>query len=149
MPFDPLVINLPAVLDGNISLPNVIDPLTEQPTRIIQTTQAWAIQVSWDIKGFASPGLGGDWHVKAYLEARDGGSDPGQVGLTQNVALSAAPPPAPPNTQRNYSATVHVAAGAVRAGLFTLTVAVTYSNSGVTLPMAAFSDGPILQFIVP
>lgn len=147
MPFDPLVVNNPAILDGNVQVPNVLDPNTQQPVRIIPTTDSWSISASWDILGLIAPFLAGDWNVSAYLEALDGGTDPGQVGTPPNMTIVVPLSSVPLASPRNYSATINVPAGQVRTGLFNLTVAITYTIGGTPEPMAGFNTGPILQFI--
>jgi len=139
MPFDPLVHNIPTLLDGSINVPLVVDPATEQPVRIIPTTDAWSIKLSWNLSGLFASVLAGDWHVTAYLEALDGGTDPGQVGPSMVVPLTIA---------TAYSTTINVPPG-VRAGVFKLTTAITYKIGATPFPMAAFSEGTILQFFVP
>lgn len=139
MPFDTLFPNNPAALAGTITAPAVLDPATQQPVRIIPTTDPWSIQLSWQLSGAFASVLAGDWYVRAYLEALDGGADPGQVGPTMIVPLTVA---------TTYSTTINVPPG-VRAGMFKLTVAITYQIGATPFPMAGFDVGPILQFFVP
>lgn len=131
------------MLDGSISL-SVINPDPGAPNTIIETDNTWTINVDWHLTGFVAPAVGGDWKVTAYLEAFDGGSSPGAIG-SKVVALSTALP----SLNRHYQASIAVAAGAVRAGLFKLNVAITYSNLGVPLEMAGYIEGQLLQFFDP
>ena len=127
---------------GTIAVEDPADPGT--PTTIIETDDAWDVKVDWSIKGLIAGALGGDWKVEAFLASVDGGTSPGSIGVA-NVPLNSAPP----TSARNYTATINVPAGKVSAGLYRLTVAITYSNLGVPQEMAAFSDGPVMQFYVP
>ncbi len=149
MPIEPLVPGSPAVLSASILSLSVLDPDVGTPNTIIETTDPWAIQVSWDIAGLIAGALGGEWTVRAFLETLEGGPFSGQVGPTEFIPLISQPPTSP----RHYSATIHVPAGTPPAGLYKLTVAITYDVvfGGVHFPqeMAGFVDGPMLQFYVP
>ena len=132
----------PAHLTGQMSV-TVLDPSDPgTPTNIIETDDAFAIRVNWTITGLAAPFLGGQWHVNAYLDDADG------VAPSSGLLGGAVVPVGPSNGQqtRNYATTIKVAAGKVKAGLYDLTVAITYDNFGPPLSIAAFSEGPILQF---
>ena len=131
----------PAHLSGHMNV-TVLDPSDPgTPTNIIETDDAFAIRVDWSITGLAAPFLGGQWHVKAYIDDRDG------VALSSGLLGSATVAVGPSNGQstRNYATTLKVAAGAVKPGLYDLTVAITYDNFGPPMSIAAFSEGPILQ----
>ena len=131
----------PAHLSGQVSLV-VLDPSDPgTPVNIVETDDAFAIRVDWSITGLAAPFLGGTWHVTAYIDDRDGvAPSSGPLG-TKNVPVGPVVLPLP----RKYSTTINVAAGAVKAGLYDLTVAITYDN-GPKLSIAAFCEGPILEF---
>ncbi len=132
----------PAHLAGqmNVTVLDPDDPGT--PTNIIETDDAFAIQVDWTITGLAAPFLGGQWHVNAYLDDADGVAPSSGLlgGVTVAVGGSGG------SSTRSYSTIINVPAGAVQAGLYDLTVAITYDNFGPPLSIAAFSEGPILQF---
>ena len=132
----------PALLSGTVSL-TVHDPSDPgTPVNIIETDDAFDIRVDWSISGLAAPFIGGEWHVNAYLDDRDG------VALSSGLLKGAIVLVGPSNGQsvRNYNTTLSVAAGAVQPGLYDLTVAITYDNFGPPLSIAAFCEGPILQF---
>lgn len=149
MPFEPLVPGNPGVLSGNIVSLSVLDPDVGTPNTIIETTDPWSVQVSWNIAGLIAGSLGGEWTVRAFLETLEGGPFSGQVGATQVIPLISQAPTSP----RNYSTTIHVPAGTPPAGLYKLNVAITYDVAfgGLHFPqeMAGFIEGPLLQFYVP
>jgi hypothetical protein len=131
-----------AHLSGQMSV-TVLDPNDPgTPTNIIETDDAFAIRVDWTITGLAAPFLGGQWRVNAYLHDRDGVAP--STGLLSNATVAVGPSNG--LQTRNYSTTLNVAAGRVKAGLYDLTVAITYDNFGPPMSIAAFSEGPILQF---
>lgn len=144
MPFEPLIVGNPALLSGSVSflVLKTAEPLA--PTTIIETDDAWEVDINWTITGLVAPALGGDWNVRVFLESMDGLNPTGQVGFA-NVPLASVPP----STNRKYSANISIAAGTVNAGLYKLTAAITYSNLGVPLDMAGFHEGPLMQFIDP
>ena len=124
---------------------HVHDPAGIQPpSTIIQTDDPWNIVVEWSIDDAIAPFLGGDWHVRVFVESIGPGFE-GQVGPTVDVPL-ASHPPGPP---RNYSATVNVAAGFLAAGSYKIVALLNYDMLAVPLEMAAFHEGPIVQIYVP
>jgi hypothetical protein len=122
----------------------VQDPEGIQPATIIQTEDAWLIHVEWEISGPAAPFVGGNWHVAAYLESIGGDGFEGQVGDTVDVPLSDADP-AP---ARSYTADINVLGDTVPAGAYKLVTLINYTHLDVPCEMAAFTEGPILQFYV-
>jgi hypothetical protein len=131
----------PAHLNGTMSV-QVLDPSDPgTPTNIIETDDAWKIQVDWQVDGLSAPYLGGTWHVRAYLDDADG------VAPSSGLVASADKPVGPffPPLPRTYSVTMTIPAGNVQAGLYQLVVALTYDN-GAKLSMAAFVESGILQF---
>ncbi|GIK40001.1 MAG: hypothetical protein KJ077_19500 [Anaerolineae bacterium] len=119
----------------------VLDPAGVQPSTIIQTEDAWRIRVNWQISGAAAPMLAGDWTVRAFLESIGPGFE-GQVGPTRVVPLN---PPAPALV-RNYTTDIDVPGNTVAAGTYKLVTLINYAHLGVPGEMAAFVEGPVLQF---
>ena len=132
----------PTHLIGVIGL-QVLDP-DLNPNRVLQTNLDWNIQVDWNISGMIAGGLGGEWEVRAYVESIGTGFE-GQVGPAMIVPLSSAPATA----SRSYTTTITVPAGTPPAGAYKLAVLVNYSNGGLPQQMAAFAEGPVLQFYNP
>ncbi len=132
------------LLTGTISTlvedPSGISP----PSSIIQTDDAWQVVVSWNISGIAAMFLGGNWTVRVFVESIGPGPEV-QVGTTQVVPLSAAPPA----TSRSYNTTMPVGAGVLPEGSYKLVTLLNYENAGVSGEMAAFVESPIVQIIPP
>lgn len=133
----------PLVLNGTLSAA-LHDP-GQAPATIVKTTDAFHVHAVWSIDGPAAGVMGGDWHLSAYLESIGLGFE-GQIGATVNVPLAGTPPVPLP---RNYHADINVAAGAVPAGAYKLVTVLLYTNGGFPNEIAAFSEGPIVQFYDP
>jgi len=132
----------PRHMTGVIGL-QVLDP-DQNPNRVLQTNLDWFIRVDWNISGLIAGGLGGEWEVRAFAESIGPGFE-GQVGPTVIVPLSAAPA----TNSRSYTTTIRVPAGTPPAGAYKLTVLVNYRNGGLPQQMAAFAEGPVVQFYNP
>jgi hypothetical protein len=132
----------PAHLSGKVSS-FVIDPEDPNtPQTIIETDDHWEIQVDWSITGLIAPYIGGTWHVRAFLDDLDGGPFEGKVASADLALSTTGALPLP----RKYSTRLKVAAGKVPAGVYRLMTVINYDNTGKRLEMAAFSEGPILEF---
>ena len=127
---------------------------TDEPT-IISTSQTWMIHVRWETRGPLNILLTGNWHLHAYLESMGPGPD---VDVT-DIADPDAPHVialAPAAGVSFYSADIAVPANVVglpagtamlQTGLYKLAVALTYIGpTGVPGPIAAYEEGPVLQF---
>jgi hypothetical protein len=130
----------------------VVDPFDPAtPNNVIETADPWQINVDWEISGPTAGLMGGTWFVTAYLDDRDGEATfSGRVADTIEVKVNTAPSAPLP---RKYSTVISVPAGKVTPGLYDLTVAILYENTGapgtdkgIKHPVAGFSDGPILEF---
>jgi hypothetical protein len=118
------------------------DPAT--PNNVIELNDPWQINVNWEVHGPNASLLGGDWFVTAYLDARDGvATSSGPVAPTFPLAVSSTPAVPLP---RNYNHVINIPAGQITEGLYELTVAILYENTGFKFSVAGFSDGPTLQF---
>ncbi len=126
----------------NILVVDPTDPAT--PNNVIEMNDPWQINVHWEVNGPNAPLMGGDWFVTAYLDDRDGvATGSGPVGPTISIPVSSALAfPLP----RNYNTVINVPAGQITEGLYELTVAILYENTGLKFSVAGFSDGPTLQF---
>ncbi len=124
---------------------------------IIRTDQPWEVALSWAVTGLVVPAMAGDFHVTVYLEALGPGRDldlpnvPGPdeevIHFTDGVLV---------NLTRTFNHTISFAAGIpflppnVRQRSYKLIVAATYTETdGTPGPMAAFTEGPIVQFYRP
>ena len=138
-------------VSGSMSI-MVVDPLDPAtPQNVIETADPWQINVHWEIDGPTAHLLGGTWFVTAYLDDRDGEATfSGRVADTLEVKVNSAPSSPLP---RKYDAVISVPAFKVSEGLYELTVAILYENTGlpgtdkgIKHSVAGFSDGPTLEF---
>ena len=121
------------------------------PSTIIRTDQSWAVNVSWTTTGLATGMICGDWHLHVYLESIGPGPD---LDLTDAIAPGHIIPLTPGLSPVNYFVHVDILANTVPAPLagsvYKLAVTLTYFDaSGAPGPMAAFEEGPMLQFYNP
>ena len=121
------------------------------PPSIIRTDQSWAVNVSWTTTGLATSMICGDWHLHVYLESIGPGPD---LDLTDAVNPGHVIPLTPGISPVSYFVHFDVLAGRVQAppagSLYKLAVTLTYFDaSGAPGPMAAFEEGPLLQFYNP
>jgi hypothetical protein len=138
MPVQP---DMAPALSGTINA--VVQSPPPNPTTIITVNTPWNIQLTWSITGFLAPVAAGDWTVRAFLESMGPGFE-GQVVGPVVVPLAEAPP----GPVRNYARNLTVPANPlVTANAYKLVLTVTHTNGGVATQMAAFVEGPILQFI--
>lgn len=139
MPFEP---QLPVAIEGDIQALVVLDPAFT-PSTIVRRDTNCHIQTKWHIKGLLALGLGGAWTVRAFLESMGPGAE--MVAGTQAVLMSAGTIVLP--DKKEFTSTIQVNAGSVPAGVYKLVVAITYTEPGGTPgPLAAYQEGPIVQF---
>ena len=139
MPFQPMAA---PTLSGNVD-PLVVTSTGPDPTMILSVNTTWYIRVNWYITGYIAAALGGDWRVQAFLESMGPGFE-GPVAGPVNLSLAVAAPA----TTRNYVLTLTVPANPlIVAGAYKLVLTILHVNGGVSTQMAAFVEGPILQFI--
>jgi hypothetical protein len=123
---------------------------TDEPT-IISTSQTWRIHVRWETRGPLNALLTGNWHIHAYLESIGPGAEISVVDPADHVI-----PLVPAPGVSFYAADLDVPANVVglpagvamdTTGLYKLVVALTYIGpTGVNGPIAAYEEGPVLQF---
>ena len=131
----------------------VVDPLDPAtPNNVIETADPWQINVHWEITGPTAGLMGGTWFVNAYLDDRDGEATFSGRLLPAPIELKVNSQPSSP-LPRKYDTVISVPAGKVTPGLYDLTVAILYENTGapgtdkgIKHSVAGFSDGPILEF---
>ncbi|MBL8166691.1 MAG: hypothetical protein JNJ50_00965 [Acidobacteria bacterium] len=121
---------------------------------IIRIDQPWEVTVKWDVNGLVVPAMAGDFHLTVYLEALGPGADqdlPNVPGPDEEVISFTSGTLS--GLTRSFEHTFAFAAGTpalptnVRQRLYKMIVAVTYTETdGTPGPMAAFSEGPIVQF---
>jgi hypothetical protein len=128
------------------------------PSTIIRTDQEWHIHLSWETTGVGTGSIGGSWHVHAYLESLGPGNDVSIIDPADHV-IPLTPGSSPVRYPASGEIILNVPPNVVNlptgtsmdtTGLYKLVVALTYIDlTGVPGPMAAFEEGPILQFFNP
>jgi hypothetical protein len=121
------------------------------PESIIRTSQSWAVNVSWTTTGFVTGMIAGEWHLHLYLESIGPGAD---LDLIDATGADHVIPLTPGVSPVHYAVKIDVPAGTVAAPLagsvYKLVATLTYFDAtGAPGPMAAFEEGPILQFYNP
>jgi hypothetical protein len=121
------------------------------PETIIRTSQSWAVTVSWTTTGLATGMIAGDWHLHLFLESIGPGPDLDLIDADSAehiIPLTPGPSPVHYSVRVDVPATAVVAPGQGR--LYKLAASLTYFEpGGAAGPMAAFEEGPILQFYDP
>ncbi|HEX7975909.1 MAG TPA: hypothetical protein VF498_15985 [Anaerolineales bacterium] len=142
----------PAFLTGNMST-SVIDP-DGTPNRVLEITLPFTVVVDWTLSGTSASTIGGTWDVKVILDSIV--LDPPAPEVSKQVAadlghsLAAVQAGSTP-TNRIFKATLPIPAGVVpHTGVYKLITLIDYkdvaNNPG---QMAAFSEGPMLDFYNP
>lgn len=156
MPFET---PLPGFLNGKINYAIVHEhkppgePWPPHPSTIIQAGDPWAISVSWEMKG-PHPALwhmvSGHWHVQANLESIGPGPE---LALSDFADPNCQNQPLPNSTGVYYChfdvpGTVLDDSVVPDGGLaMKLVMLITYVDPlGHQGPIAAYEEGPILQF---
>lgn len=121
---------------------------------IVRIDQPWQVKVDWKVTGLVVPAMAGNFHITIYLEALGPGLDedlPNVIGPDEVVVPFISGALA--GLTRSFSRTINFGAGTpalpanVRQQLYKMVVAVTYTETNSSPgPMAAFSEGPIVQF---
>ncbi len=132
----------PTVLWGNIGS-TVTDPDDpDTPQNIIEDDDDFHVIVHWAVQGPMAPFLAGDFSVKVYQEAvAEGNAMKGQIGPTMIVPVS----DQPPSNDREYQRDFDITAGTLLPGVYRLTTILTYTNAGIPMELAGFSEGPLIQ----
>lgn len=139
MPFETALVGLTGTITHHILDPAGIDP----PSTIIQTDDAWDVEVDWGINGVPAFFLGGEWHVRVFAESV--GPGPEQELGHDHVPVAAAPPA----LNRAYNMTIHVPAGTLPEGTYKLVTVINYTNGGIPGEMAGFDDQTVVQVYEP
>lgn len=111
------------------------------PNNILDVLQGGSVQVDWS---FSGPGTGllnlAEFTVQLF-------ADP--VGPAPNLQVGAVTVPgtinAFPPAATSYTAAIAIPPGVLAVGAYRLTTLITSDEGGVSLPIAGFVDGPIIQ----
>jgi hypothetical protein len=138
MAFEP---NVAPFITGDMNALQVFDSHLN-PASIIRTVDPWRIRLSWDTSGLFIPLVnpGATWTINAYLESLGPGPE-----YTVASAIEAFGPPA---NAHNYTKELNIAGGSVPAGVYRLVCVLTLTSGGMPMPIAAFREGPVLNFFV-
>ncbi len=114
-----------------------------QPLNIVRLSDAWHVHVQWNIKGSIVPLINGTWHVKVYVESI--GPGPEMEVASMDVPVNAEPLA---GLARSYNRRIVIPANLPNLieGLYRVTTVITIENGGARGMIAAFDEGPILQF---
>jgi hypothetical protein len=147
----------PAVFSGTINATvhehtGAGDP-PSPPITIIRSNNPWAVNVNWQTSGIANGMITGDWHLHVYLESIGPGDDLDLIDPAPGDHIK----PLVPGVLSNYFVHFDVrsmqdlgVAIPLAGRLYKLVVSLTYLEpTGSPGPMAAFVEGPTLQFYNP
>ena len=114
-----------------------------QPLNIVRLTDAWHVHVQWNINGSIVPLIAGTWHIKVFVESIGPGAEMEVASL--DVPVTAEPLV---GLARSYDRRIVVPANlaGLTEGLYRITTVMTIDNGGARGMIAAFSEGPLLQF---
>jgi hypothetical protein len=139
MPFQP---ELAPALSGTANATVMSQGLN--PTTILSVNTPWSIQLNWSMTGLLASSIGGDWRLQAFVESMGVGFE-GLVAGPLSIPVTFAPIV---NNTRTYVQNLPVPANpAIGVGAYKLVVTITHVNAGVPTQIAAYMEGPILQFI--
>ena len=136
MAFEP---NVAPFITGSIQTIEILDPGLN-PVSIIRRSDSWRIRVRWNTNGLFIPLVNpaATWKISAYLESFGEHKD---VDLPTDQETFG-----PPANAHNYDKTLSFAAGLAEAGAYRLVVVLTLTSGGMHMPIAAFTEGPMLTF---
>lgn len=118
-----------AILAGTVlSDPlRVVDNEGER-TLLIETGDAFSVQLEWQLTGFLVPFISGTWSVELFIDDIDGvGTKAGSLGTLLVVAPGATLSPA------MFNATFTVPTAAGDAGLYQLAATISFSPTGAPM----------------
>jgi hypothetical protein len=147
----------PNLFAGSITA-SVIDTTENETVRILEATDAFAVQVDWCICGQLIQPIAGCWNVSVYINRIDGLPPPsgGQLGSTQTAQVDSVPlQSVPPESfQRCYSMQFNFPGNTVAPGVYSLLVVITLSTGSCAQPgplvgdLLGYAEIPVLVFFV-
>lgn len=145
MPFETPNINLV----GNISA-TVHEHGGVAPTTVIRTDTDWAVNIEWELLGLNWQMIGGTWHVHVNLESMGPGPELSLFDAVNPAACNDSLPSVDGRYFCHFDVPAGVATADHQGTPYKLVVTITYFNLlGNPGPMAAYFEGPILQFYNP
>ncbi|MBI1278663.1 MAG: hypothetical protein GC179_11105 [Anaerolineaceae bacterium] len=114
-----------------------------QPLNIVRLSDPWHVHVQWSVNGSIVPLIAGTWHVRVYAESMGPGAEM-EVG-SLDVAVNAEPLS---GLSRSYDRRIIVPANlaGLTDGVYRITTVLTIDNGGARGMIAAFDQGPLMQF---
>jgi hypothetical protein len=133
--------NVPAILSGTID--TQVHDTNLQPLNIVRLSDPWHVHVQWSMTGSIVPLVNGTWHVRVFAEAIGVGAS--LLAASLDVAVNDEPLS---GLSRSYNRRIVVPANlpGLAEGLYRITTVITIDNGGARGMIAAFDEGPILQF---
>jgi hypothetical protein len=133
----------PLTASGNFTA--VVNDNAGLPTNVIEASENFTVDCTWDIDAITASLLGGTWHVDLYAESIGGGFEGRLAGNFVDVVPG----------QQNYSSTITVPGGTLPndppvhpltddSSVFKMVVVLRHHNGGVTTSITALSDGPVV-----
>ena len=112
------------------------------PATVLEASQDFTIEASWQIDAISALLLGGQWEIAAYVESIGEGPEK-QIGQTEVRPLTGG---------TGYSATITVPANelpdnpsAPVSGVYKLVTVLTHRNFNLLTNVAAVAEGPIVR----
>ena len=133
--------DLGTVLTGAGPTATVQDP-DGTPNNILDVADGGAVEVAWSFKGTALGFLDlAEFTVQLW-------ADPVGLGtnhLVGQVLVAGTLAPVTPPGPKGYAANIAIAPNSLAIGAYRLTTLITCTNGGVSVPVAGFVDGLIIQ----
>ncbi len=118
--------NVPGILDGAVTRMDVLDPTeNNEKTSLLEVDDPFAVALSWQLSGAATPIVGGFWIVTLYSDDMDGtGTMTGRIGGPFSIPIIGGVGPL------TYSHTFQVDPPVPQVGLYKLTATICHSPTG-------------------
>ena len=123
----------------------LIDVYDLERTNLVPASHPCRIHIEWRISGPLVSTLDGKWRVIGYAESIGPGVDL-DLGNVRLVDISEGT--WIESTQRHYYTDIDVASSTLKPGLYKLVVTINLiSSTGSPGPIAAYEEGPIVEFL--
>ena len=132
---------LPPFLSGAID--TQVHDTGGAPINIVRLSDPWHVHIQWNVTGSIVPLINGTWHIKVYAESMGPGAEM-EVG-SLDVLVNAE---ALVGMTRSYNRLIVVPGNlaGLTDGVYRVTTVLTIENGGSRGMIAAFDQGPLMQF---